>query len=338
MLPMGRGGLLRVVAASGLAVEATSSHVRVGEPISGIVAQRKQPILMNQVTPQQSERATRYQTGSFISAPVSIQDDQIGVLNVADPQGGYFQTDDLAAIVTLASQIGRSVAWGLAREQIQQLELTNHRLRRQAFQAVEEDRQRIARDLHDEAGHSITAAIFRLDLALSRLPVDDAGSRAMIETVRSSLLDYASTLHTLAFGLRPRILQDLGLGAALRSLVHQVQDDGALNVVLQIVGEPVLTEELELLVFRVVQEALTNTRKHARASRLEITLRCVLGQLLLTIEDNGVGITRTIPARDVARPSLGLAGIQERVELFGGTFMIGPRATGGTRLAVCLPC
>lgn len=339
MLPLAGSDLLRVVAASGLSVEASQSQVRVGDPISGIVAQRKQPILMNQTTPQLSERATRYTTGSFISVPVSIQDDQIGVLNVADPQVGYFQTDDLAAIVSLAGQVGHSVAFASARQQVRQLEDANLRLRRQVVQVVEDERQRIARDLHDEAGHSITAAIFRLDLALNRLPADDAGSRAMIDTVRSSLLDYAATLHALAFGLRPRILQDLGLAAALRSLVHQTEEGGTIEVTLRIEGEPaVLTEGLELLVFRVVQEALTNTRKHARATRVEIVLAYGVGQLSVSIEDNGVGMEATAAARQVARPSLGLGGMRDRVQLFGGTLSIGPGAAGGSRVAVWLPC
>src|SRR5215217_3805844 len=101
MLPDDGRDELRVVAASGLAAEARGAHVRVGDPISGLVAQCGQPLLVNQLVPQTVVRATRYTTGSFISVPVPIGETQVGVLNVADPQDGPFRVDDLLALRTL---------------------------------------------------------------------------------------------------------------------------------------------------------------------------------------------------------------------------------------------
>src|SRR3954451_25244338 len=96
MLPDDGRDELRVVAASGLAAEARAAHVRLGDPISGLVAQRGQPLLVNRLAPQTQARATRYTTGSFISVPVPRGEAPAGVLNVADPEGGPFRADDLA--------------------------------------------------------------------------------------------------------------------------------------------------------------------------------------------------------------------------------------------------
>jgi signal transduction histidine kinase len=337
MLPTDGGDDLQVVVASGLAPEASHSREHLGDSISGLVAHYRQPLLVNQAVPQTRQRATRYQTGSFISVPIPIADGHVGVLNVADPQGGQFGVGDLAALLSLAERVGPNVALSQQQIRIDHLEAVNRNLRRQVIDALESERQRIARELHDEAGHTITAALLRLDLAMARLPGEATYSRTLVEAVHASLVDYAATLHALAFALRPRILQDLGVGAALRSLSSQAQECGIPQVALQIEGEVGdLGEGLELLVFRVVQEALTNVRKHAQASRVEVILRVASEHVEIIVEDNGVGLGMVVPVDQQKPPSLGLAGIRERVEVFGGSFAIGPGAVGGTRLTVRL--
>lgn len=339
MLPTSSGDELQVAASSGLADEAAFGYIRLGDPISGIVAQQQQQMLVNQTDPLTHRHTTQYETGSFISVPVYIVAGQIGVLNVADPEGGYFHTDDLVTLQMLAAQIGQGLAHKQQHDRIRQLEVVNRDLRRQVIDVLEVERQRIARELHDGAGHTITAGILRLDLALAQLPIEAADSRTLINAVRGSLFDYSATLHSIAFALRPRILQDLGLVATLRSLVRQAQECGVPRVELRIEGEAAdLPNEMELLVFRTVQEALTNIDKHAQASWAEVVFWVTPGQLALTVEDNGVGLDFiTSLTHQPDRASLGLVGIRERVGVFGGSFEIGPRAGGGTRLTMSVP-
>jgi signal transduction histidine kinase len=210
-------------------------------------------------------------------------------------------------------------------------------LRRQMIQAQEDERRRVASDLHDEAGHALTTAIFRLDLEMAHLPPDAREARATLDRARDSLLECAMTLHSIAFALRPRILEDLGLGAALRSLAAQTMEVDAVQVGLTIEGEEQqLDETVELTVFRIVQEALTNVRKHARATQVWVRLTYGRPQLTVTIEDDGVGLDtpNVTPGR---QSGLGLVGMYERLQTHGGRLEIGGREGGGARLVARLP-
>lgn len=338
MLPADDARELRIAAASGLPAKVTAeTRVRFGDSISGVVAQTRQPMQVNEPGAATS-RAARYRTGSFISVPVPLNDATCGVLNVADPvAGGAFGSDDLITLQSFAEYIAHHLAPMPAQQRVRQLQDAIRQTQWQLIQAQENERQRIARDLHDEASHALTAAIFRLDLEALALPDEAASTRAALGRIRESLMECAATLHSIAFALRPRILEDLGLGAALRSLAQQAMEAGSLQVTLTIDGdERPLGEPIELAVFRVVQEALTNIRKHAAASRVWVRLAFQPRRLAIVVEDDGVGIVARQATRS-ARPGLGLGGMRERVEVLGGTFEAGPRDGGGTRLHVLVP-
>jgi signal transduction histidine kinase len=342
MLPAGDPDQLQVAVASGLpAAVAAEARVRIGDPVSGLVAKNRQPLLVNEGRGVRVRRFTSHQTGSFISVPIPLEGAACGVLNVSDPVAdATFDVDDLTALQSYAGQVANTLAFEAARQRLEQMQDAVRQSRLQLIQAQEDERRRIARDLHDEAGHTLTAAIFRLDLEAMKLPRDFVEAHATLDRTRASLLDCAATLHNIAFALRPQILEDLGLSAALRSLTAQAMELGIERVDLTIDGrEPPLDEATELAVFRMVQEALTNIRKHARARRAWVQLVFDPDQALLAIEDDGVGVARA-GAEDEAtrrRPSLGLRGLRDRIEALGGAFEMGPRAEGGTRLAARLP-
>ena len=339
MLPTTNTGELRVAAATGLPPAiATTARVRLGEPVSGVVATTQQPILRKQVDRSGTLHAASYQTGAFISVPVPLQDAGCGVLNVADPLGERtFHEDDLARLQTFGQTIARSLAFASAQRRIQQLEAQVRRLQWQVVQAQEDERRRLARELHDEAGHALTAAIFRLDLERLQLPTDAVSVAAALSGTRETLLECAATLHEVAFALRPRILEDLGLVPAVRSLARQALADGTLQVAVTVDGpERPLDDTVQLVVFRVVQEALTNIRKHTQATQAWIRLAFQPRRLLVRIEDNGRGIGGA-DVQSRQRSGLGLKGMRERVELLDGVFQVGAREDCGTRLAVQLP-
>jgi signal transduction histidine kinase len=205
------------------------------------------------------------------------------------------------------------------------------------IQTQEEERQRLGRELHDEAGHTVLMAIFRLDLALQQLPPDAVQARDALISARASLLECSEDLHAIAFALRPRILGDLGLPAALRSLASRDGAPGAPMVEVVVQGTPRrLDAALELTAFRAVQEALTNARKHSEATLVRVVLGYRPPKLLVRIDDDGVGMLPAASA-DARRPGLGLAGMRERAALLGGTFAIEVRPGGGTRLRLVLP-
>ena len=331
---------LRIAAASGLPpAVATSARVRLGDSVAGVVAQTQQPMMVNdRDTRRTSPGTASYRTGSFISVPVPLQGAICGVLNVADPVAGpCFRADDLAALQSFADYIAHDLTTLPAQHRIEQLQDVVAQLRRQTIQAQEDERRRVAWDLHDEAGHALTAAIFRLDLEMTQLPPEATVARTALDRARASLLECASTLHSIAFALRPRILEDLGLGAALRSLAAQTMESDSVQVVLTIEGEgQQLDEAVELTIFRIVQEALTNVRKHARARQAWVRVTYGSPELRVTIEDDGVGLD-TLNMTPRRQSGLGLVGMFERLEAHGGSLEIGGREVGGVRLVARLP-
>ncbi|HET7038085.1 MAG TPA: GAF domain-containing sensor histidine kinase, partial [Thermomicrobiaceae bacterium] len=341
LLPDEPAGALRVVAARGLAARlAARVRVRLGDAVAGSVALSRRPLLVNERAVLPAHQARGYLTGAFISVPVPLPDNACGVLSVADPlRPEGFQSDDLHALEQLACQLTSGLSAQQAGRRNAELEQTVQQLRRQVVQVQEAERQRIARDLHDEAGHALTAAVLGLDLELMQLAGDAAATDAL-RRAREQLVACSSTLHTIAFNLRPRILEDFGLHAALRSLARHAMELTSIEVTVAIEGTPwELDEPHELAILRVVQEALNNARKYARADRVAVALRYEPRGLTLEIEDDGVGLSAqaTAPLGQPVRATLGIGGMRERIELVAGSFTIGEGQAGGTRIVAWLP-
>jgi signal transduction histidine kinase len=340
LLPSPDSATLSVAAASGMDARlAARVRVRLGQPVAGIVALNRQPVLTNEWEIKPNQRSRGYHTGAFISVPVPLDDDACGVLNVADPlHPEGFQSRDVQELEKLVQQEIKDLRFLHITRGKGELERTVQRLRRQVIEVQEAERQRIARDLHDEAGHALASAVLRLDLEMMQLT--DSTAVETLQRVRQQLVECSGKLHTIAFDLRPRILEDLGLHAALRSVASHTMDLTDLNVVVAIQGTVWELDQLEeLVVLRVVQEALTNVRKHAQAGHVKIVLRYGVGELTLQIADDGIGIRRRAgtPIPDEGHVSLGIEGMRERIEQVGGGFSIRRGRTGGTCITAHLP-
>lgn len=340
LLPLPDSTTLSVAAAGGMDAQlAARVRVRLGKPVAGSVALNRQPVLTNEIEIEPKRRSRGYHTGAFISVPVPLDDDACGVLNVADPlRPEGFQSRDVQALEQLVQQVIKDLRFQHATSRVGELERTVQRLRRQLIEVQEAERQRIARELHDEAGHALTSAVLRLDLDMMHLVEDSAV--VALQRVRQQLVECSGKLHTIAFDLRPRILEDLGLHAALRSVASQTMDLTGLNVTFTVQGSTWELDQIEeLVILRVAQEALTNVRKHAQASQVKIVLHYGGAEILLKIADDGIGISPRVrvPKRDDGRVSLGIDGMCERVEQVGGSLAIRRRRTGGTCITARLP-
>jgi two-component system sensor histidine kinase UhpB len=187
---------------------------------------------------------------------------------------------------------------GAFNEMVERLERERRDSALRALAAQEEERRRIALELHDEVGQALTAAMLRLD----HLDVDEAK-----EGLRAALLE----VRDIARRLRPEALDDLGLSNALRALVASVARDARLDLAPEIDADlPPLTQEQELVVYRVAQEALTNAVRHAGAGVIRFSLCRGADEVVLTVQDDGRGFD---PAR-VSRVS-GIRGMRERALL-----------------------
>ncbi len=217
----------------------------------------------------------------------------------------------------------------------QQAEEALHTLSRQVLEAQENERRRLARELHDEIGQALTALKFNLHAA-QRQP----------ETLRARLEDSLDiTNHTLqqvrnlSLDLRPSMLDDFGLTAALNWYMERQGE--RVGFATHVVIDPIpadLSPIIATTCFRVVQEAVTNTVRHAHARDVWITLRRHDRHLQLTINDNGIGFdVRAAQDRATRGMSMGLPGMHERVRLVGGQFVIKSAPQQGTEISVKLP-
>ncbi len=201
-------------------------------------------------------------------------------------------------------------------------------------QVEEDQRRRLARELHDEPLQLFLHLARRLEALAETAAVPPAVSHELADARRQAL-EAASRLRTLSRDLRPPALDELGLVAALSSLVADLDDDEGPLVDLEADGAAGrFSPELELAAFRIAQESLRNALRHAGAHHVEVRLERGPAALTLTIADDGRGFDPDQPRGDVAVPSLGLVGMRERARLLGGTFDVRSSPEGTTIEAV----
>jgi two-component system sensor histidine kinase UhpB len=225
------------------------------------------------------------------------------------------------------------------REKTEQAE----RLAAEVIVAQEEERRRVARELHDEAGQALTAVIIGLERGLASMPEVYATNlpvqpRQLISNLRDLAAQTLDEVRNLSYELRPSVLDDLGLVAALRQYVRSTEARSGLAVQLSVVGldddsDTRLPAQVETALFRITQEALTNAIRHAHAASVQVRLRRVPELVTLEVRDDGVGLG--------AAPSegehLGMFGMRERARLLGGEFVATPVSPRGTLVRVSVP-
>jgi two-component system, NarL family, sensor histidine kinase UhpB len=192
--------------------------------------------------------------------------------------------------------------------------------------AQEQERRRIARNLHDEIGQNLTAVLLQLDRLGKRVrPELRDEFEETVEFVRASL----DEVRRVARELRPGVLEDLGLANALRELCTMFSTRGGLRVERLIAPTlPALSPQAELVIYRVAQESLTNAARHSGATRVELRLDRVPGGVVLRVTDNGCGLSGDAPGASVG----GLRGMHEWALLVGGELDVSSRASGGVQV------
>ena len=205
-------------------------------------------------------------------------------------------------------------------------------LSRHLIEAQEEERKRISRELHDEAGQGLMA----LRLCLGRLAVEtrDRNSAAQIEEAMSMLDGTIADLRRIIARLSPRRLNELGLLAAIRKEARVLSKGTGIHGILDLPADlDDVAHETEIVIYRTVQEAFHNIAKHSKATRFSVRLEREEDHLLLRIEDDGVGFV----SKPNFQGSFGLLGMRERIAALGGTVRVRSRQGRGTRIRVSLP-
>jgi GAF domain-containing protein len=325
--------------AVGPSVAQVGSELCLGEGLAGKVWLTGQPIIVDDYSHWEG-RAAIYDRHGFtavLGVPIAWGDEFLGVVDVlADAQVRAFTPDDAHLLSLFASQAAIAIqnahlyAEAVAgREQARDLAT-------RLMDAQEEERRRIARELHDQVGQALTA--LKLSLEMGAAQAAPALGDELLDSSR--LVDeLINQVRTLSFELRPSSLDDMGLGMALMAHVRDVRQRTDLNIDLHLPDPlPALPPEVETAAYRIVQEALTNVVRHAQASHVSIHLSVADGKLSLDVSDDGIGfeVGQNRFDRKTGR-GFGLLGIQERAERLGGHAHLDSQPGQGTRLQVEIP-
>jgi len=269
------------------------------------------------------------------SVPLHTAEGALGVMNLMLPAGRNLAGRELDMLAAVGHQIALAVERNRLFEEVRAKEAARGELIERLLTAQEDERRRIARELHDEAGQALTALILNLEMAEHAAAPEEA---ARLERLRGIAEHTLGELRTLIYELRPTILDDLGLGAAIRWMVKEVVEPTGLKVDLQLQGlDRRLPHQVETAIFRITQEAFNNMLKHAAASRARVAVEVNSREVTVTVEDNGKGFNpAAVPVSRSGR-GLGLMGMRERAELLGGILEIDSVLGRGTRVHGILP-
>ncbi|MGB9775987.1 MAG: ATP-binding protein [Anaerolineae bacterium] len=264
--------------------------------------------------------------------PLRIREDPVGLLSLVCR--GEVGPEDLRLLEAVGRQVGVGIENTRLWEEVRRKEAVRRDLLHRLMRAQEEERQRIARELHDEAGQALTALLVNLRLVENAASLEEA--RALVAGMREVVNQTLDEVHNLALELRPSVLDDLGLVPALARYVQSCRARFGLEADLEVVGMGTarLSSEVETAIYRIAQEAVTNAARHARARHVSVVLERRGNRVVLLVEDDGQGFD-VEAVRERGR--LGLYGMEERATLVGGHLRVESRPGAGTTVVVEVP-
>jgi|SRR5579885_425694 len=205
-----------------------------------------------------------------------------------------------------------------------------------ALRILEDERHRLARELHDETGQILTATLFKIDTCIKDLPAERDEITSQLRDIRQTLVAATRDLHRLVYSLRPPMLTELGLLPTLRWLTQQFEAQYQVPVKLTAPECSRLPESVEMALFRIVQEALTNVARHAQASSVHVELVLEPRRIICVVQDDGRGFDAD-QVMGIEVPRLGLLGMRERARQLGGSLIVTSAPDRGTTVRATLP-
>jgi len=274
------------------------------------------------------------------SVPLQSRNRVLGILNlVCRPVGCPLTGEELELLTTIGHQIGVAVENALLYQELQRKEALRGQLLEKVIIAQEEERLRIARELHDEAGQALSALSMGLGAAQRVLPSGADRAWGILEDLKAQTVEVVGRIRALTVDLRPSLLDDLGLVSALRHYTQDLSQRSGTNILFEARGlKGRLPAQVETALFRIVQEALTNVTRHAAAHTAWVRLEQAGTMLTVSIKDDGQGFNpdEMMPSKTGGK-GLGLLGMQERAILLGGALHIDSQPGQGTQVCVKLP-
>jgi two-component system sensor histidine kinase UhpB len=214
-------------------------------------------------------------------------------------------------------------------EMLDRLEAERRDSARRALLVQEGERQRIARELHDEVGQTLTGVMLQVEGLAATIPEQ---SREQLDELRETARHGTEEVRRIVRRLRPEALEDLGLQSALAALATAIGEQARLRIERRLEPRLPLSQEQELVVYRIAQEALTNVARHAEAAQVHLDLERANEHVVLTVRDDGRGLPP-----DAFRSSEGIRGMRERAMLIGAQLTIAEPPSGGTEVRLSIP-
>jgi PAS domain S-box-containing protein len=269
-----------------------------------------------------------------MSTPLLVEGKPIGLVGVTST-AARFTESDLQLLQVVADRVAPAIERGRLDEAVRAGREQLKALSRRLLSAHEEERRGLAVELHDELGQVLTAVKINLEsLRRSAAELGPVHLRDAIASVDRAM----ETVRALALDLRPSVLDDLGLPAAVRWYADRFARTTRIEVHLAVDAVPHLPAELEIACFRVAQEALTNVARHAQARNVWVDLHPLAEALDLRVRDDGIGFDASVARqRAIGGASVGLLGMQERIALAGGEYELLTRPGAGTEVRARLP-
>jgi signal transduction histidine kinase len=268
---------------------------------------------------------------SWACALLKMEGEAIGVYQLGKYEKRSFSSYDLALLEIVGNVVGSSISNAQLLKDLRRKEWELRRALHRSVDLQEDERKRLARELHDEIGQALTSILIRLKTLQGETDPDVIVSR--LDDLRELTSQTIEELRRISMDLRPAALDNLGIIPALRWYMKQSSE--LTGIPIQFNGPDKsdrLSPEIELILYRVAQEGITNAIRHGKAEKIEITLERYPRAIRLIVADNGKGFNPTL--RD---QGLGLIGIRERVELLDGRFQVKASPGAGTQLWIEIP-
>ena len=335
---------LRVLAYEGVSDKFARDvdQIKLGEGFNGRVAQTGEPLIVENAS--HDSRLTRQvvkqeKIEAVLTVPLKARGMIVGTVCVANRRPRQFLTEEVDLLTAIGSQIGITIENAKFYQEQQRMQENLRFYVQQITRAQEEERKRIARELHDDTTQALVALSHQIeDFANNnqQLSAEDIG---LLKSWRGHLGDALQRLRYFSRDLRPSIVDDLGLLPALEWLTDDLEKQSGIKANLRVVGtQQRLSPEAELLLFRIIQEAISNARRHAEASKIEVGVEFDEGKIVATVRDNGKGFELPRTLGELSRSGkLGLIGAEERVRLLGGSLTVQSEPSKGTTVVIEAP-
>jgi signal transduction histidine kinase len=317
-----------------------------GEGVAGKVAETEEPIVLENISrdPRAAhpDLVSTEGLGGFISVPLKAKDRVLGVMNIASHVPGKFSTDDMFLLNSIGCQLGTAIEQARLYERLERGKERYQTLLQHALTAQEDERKRIARELHDETSQAITSLTLSLQAIIGMAEmrgIRDIEFMEKLKTTHSYAVHAGTEIVRLMKELRPTLLDELGLPAAIHRYAKDTLQTQGINVSAEFIGtEQRFRPEIEVSLYRIAQGAIGNILEHSEAKNASIKLECDDKECALYIQDDGKGFEiKKLTRVERGGRGAGLFTMRERTNLLGGIGYVESKPGEGTRVIAKVP-